>query len=53
MNEISLPLLGKTALVTGVSRRKGIGFAVARRFAELGANVFIQKTGHVVLHNDA
>lgn len=37
-----LPLLGKTALVTGVSRRKGIGFAVARRFAELGAHVFIQ-----------
>lgn len=38
----SPPLAGKTALVTGVSRRKGIGFAVARRFAELGANVFIQ-----------
>ncbi|MHC5795992.1 SDR family oxidoreductase [Lacisediminihabitans sp. FW035] len=36
------PLLGKTALVTGVSRRRGIGFAVASRFAELGADVFIQ-----------
>lgn len=45
----SLPLLGKTALVTGVSRRKGIGFAVARRFAELGACVFIQ---HFSPHDD-
>ncbi|MFC5928456.1 SDR family oxidoreductase [Cryobacterium melibiosiphilum] len=36
-----LPLLGKTALVTGVSRRAGIGFAVAVRLAELGADVFI------------
>jgi len=41
MTNLPLPLLGKTALVTGVSRRKGIGFAVARRFAELGAHVFI------------
>ncbi|TFC98593.1 SDR family oxidoreductase [Cryobacterium sinapicolor] len=45
----SLPLLGKTALVTGVSRRKGIGFAVAHHFAELGANVFIQ---HFSPHDD-
>lgn len=37
----SLPLSGKTALVTGVSRRRGIGFAVARKFATLGADVFI------------
>ncbi|MGN6125102.1 MAG: SDR family oxidoreductase, partial [Humibacter sp.] len=37
----SLPLLGKTALVTGVSRRRGIGFAVAGKFASLGASVFI------------
>ncbi|WP_420097960.1 SDR family oxidoreductase [Corynebacterium sp.] len=36
-----LPLAGKTALVTGVSRRRGIGFAVARRLAALGANVVI------------
>lgn len=36
-----LPLLGKTALVTGVSRRRGIGFAVASRLARLGASVFI------------
>ncbi|WP_130179175.1 SDR family oxidoreductase [Cryobacterium sp. SO1] len=38
-----LPALrGSTALVTGVSRRKGIGYAVAVRLAELGASVFIQ-----------
>ncbi|RXZ44723.1 SDR family oxidoreductase [Agromyces binzhouensis] len=36
-----LPLAGRTALVTGVSRRRGIGYAVATRFAELGANVVI------------
>jgi len=35
-------LHGSTALVTGVSRRKGIGYAVAVRLAELGASVFIQ-----------
>ncbi|MEV4686937.1 SDR family oxidoreductase [Microbacterium sp. LWH3-1.2] len=37
----SLPLAGKTALVTGVSRRRGIGFAVATEFARLGADVFL------------
>jgi 3-oxoacyl-[acyl-carrier protein] reductase len=36
-----LPLTGKTALVTGVSRRRGIGFAVATKLAALGANVVI------------
>ena len=34
---MSLPLAGRTALVTGVSRRRGIGFAVASRLAEMGA----------------
>lgn len=38
----SLPLAGKTALVTGVSRRRGIGFAVARTLAGLGASICIQ-----------
>lgn len=32
-------LSGKTALVTGVSRRQGIGFAVARRLARAGASL--------------
>lgn len=36
-----LPLTGKTALVTGVSRRRGIGFAVATKLASLGANIVI------------
>lgn len=36
-----LPLDGRTALVTGVSRRRGIGFAIARKLAALGASVFI------------
>lgn len=34
------PLAGRTALVTGVSRRHGIGFAVACALASLGASVF-------------
>jgi 3-oxoacyl-[acyl-carrier protein] reductase len=34
------PLAGRTALVTGVSRRRGIGFAIARELAGLGASVF-------------
>lgn len=41
MQNNALPLLGKTALVTGVSRRRGIGYAVARKLATLGASVFI------------
>jgi 3-oxoacyl-[acyl-carrier protein] reductase len=35
-------LSGKSALVTGVSRRAGIGFAIVRRLQEAGANVFVQ-----------
>jgi 3-oxoacyl-[acyl-carrier protein] reductase len=37
-----LPLRGRVALVTGVSRRAGIGYAVARRLAALGASLFLQ-----------
>lgn len=37
-----LPLRGSTALVTGVSRRRGIGFAVASKLASLGADIVIQ-----------
>jgi 3-oxoacyl-[acyl-carrier protein] reductase len=36
------PLLGRVALVTGVSRRIGIGYAIASRLAERGADVFVQ-----------
>jgi 3-oxoacyl-[acyl-carrier protein] reductase len=38
----ALPLHGETALVTGVSRRRGIGFAVATKLASLGASVVVQ-----------
>jgi 3-oxoacyl-[acyl-carrier protein] reductase len=36
-----LALKGRVAVVTGVSRRVGIGFAIAQRLASLGAEVFI------------
>src|SRR6266568_1388578 len=34
-------LAGRVALITGVSRRKGIGFAIARHLSALGANLFL------------
>lgn len=34
-------LKGRVALVTGVSRRRGIGFAIAQKLAIMGADVFI------------
>ena len=36
-----LPLRGRVALVTGVSQRAGIGYAIARRLAGLGASLVI------------
>lgn len=36
------PLERRTALVTGVSRGSGIGFAVARRLGFLGADLYLQ-----------
>ncbi|WP_128377048.1 SDR family oxidoreductase [Streptomyces cavernae] len=45
-----LPLRGRTALVTGASRRAGIGYAVARRLAAYGASVYLH---HHVPHDEA
>ncbi|GGS97721.1 SDR family oxidoreductase [Streptomyces chromofuscus] len=45
-----LPLRGRTALVTGASRRGGIGHAVARRLAAYGADVYLH---HHVPHDAA
>lgn len=45
-----LPLRGRTALVTGASRRSGIGHAVARRLAAYGASVYLH---HHVPHDAA
>ncbi len=39
------PLAGRGALVTGVSRRAGIGFAIAGRLRDLGADVVVQGFG--------
>ncbi len=36
-----LPLRGRVAVVTGVSRRIGIGYAIARRLAASGASLFL------------
>jgi 3-oxoacyl-[acyl-carrier protein] reductase len=35
-------LAGRVALITGVSRRRGIGFAIAHYLAALGAELFLQ-----------
>jgi 3-oxoacyl-[acyl-carrier protein] reductase len=43
-----LPLRGRVALVTGVSRRAGIGYATARRLAAYGAGVYLH---HFVPHD--
>jgi 3-oxoacyl-[acyl-carrier protein] reductase len=37
-----LDISGRTALVTGVSRRAGIGYSIARHLREAGAAIFIQ-----------
>ncbi|UNO43640.1 SDR family oxidoreductase [Streptomyces sp. MST-110588] len=50
LRRVPHPLLGRTALVTGASRRAGIGYAVARRLAAYGASVYLH---HHVLHDAA
>lgn len=42
-------LIGRAALVTGVSRRDGIGFAIAKRLAAAGADLAV---AHYVAHDD-
>jgi len=37
-----LPLAGRVAVVTGVSRRRGIGFAIWASRAEMGVSLFLQ-----------
>lgn len=37
-----MSLKGRVAVVTGVSRRIGIGFAIAKRLAAAGADLFVQ-----------
>jgi 3-oxoacyl-[acyl-carrier protein] reductase len=44
------PLAGRGALVTGVSRRAGIGYAIVRRLRELGADVYAHG---FVLHDES
>jgi 3-oxoacyl-[acyl-carrier protein] reductase len=39
---MGLPLQGRVALVTGVSRRQGIGYAIACRLVGMGASLFVQ-----------
>jgi 3-oxoacyl-[acyl-carrier protein] reductase len=46
----SLPLAGRVAVVTGVSRRRGIGFAVAARLASMGADLVVH---HFAPHDAA
>ncbi len=41
MNNNNKKLAGKAALVTGVSRRNGIGYGISKRLAMYGANLFL------------
>ncbi|WP_066303473.1 SDR family oxidoreductase [Arthrobacter luteolus] len=43
-----LPLAGRTAVITGVSREQGIGYAIASRLAQMGASLFL---AHYVPHD--
>ncbi|WP_353625668.1 hypothetical protein [Bacillus sp. JCM 19041] len=45
-----LPLKGKTFLITGVSRRQGIGYAIARQAAAWGASIIAH---HFQTHDES
>ncbi|MHA7282056.1 SDR family oxidoreductase [Arthrobacter sp. TMS2-4] len=45
----SSALAGRTVVVTGVSRRQGIGYAIASRLAAMGASLFLH---HFAPHDD-
>lgn len=45
LTAMSSPLSGRVALVTGVSRRRGIGFAIASRLASMGASLAVHHHG--------
>lgn len=47
--DTTYPLSGRSFVVTGVSRRKGIGHAVAARLADLGAGLFLH---HYAPHDE-
>src|SRR5262245_52758985 len=42
---MNLDLHGRVAIVTGASRRRGIGAAICRALAELGADIFFTHWG--------
>lgn len=44
-----MPLRGRVALVTGVSRTQGIGYATARRMAAYGANLYLHHAIDIVV----
>jgi len=46
-------LAGRVAVVTGVSRRNGIGFAIAKRLLDAGASVFVHSWVHEDVFSNA
>jgi 3-oxoacyl-[acyl-carrier protein] reductase len=49
---VSVSLSGRAAVVTGVSRRNGIGFAVARRLSDVKARVLVHSWSRADEHDD-
>lgn len=50
LSRAQLPLAGRVAVVTGTSRRDGIGYAIARRLAAYGASLMVH---HFRPHDEA